>query len=210
MSKVKLSDNIHLVGITGRAGAGKDTFADMLEYAFYGMYGDSVTAMRFHLAEPIKDMLRAGLGMEHTELERLKRTGGNCPVTGINIRKALQTLGTEWGRAMDRNMWIKLLFNQIEIIGAGTEDDNRPFIAIIPDVRFYNEEVAIREQGGKIFKVIGRESSLVDTSHASEQEIKFLQPDYMVINDSTKKALFKEALDYAELLAHMWGFDNAS
>lgn len=57
----------------------------------------------------------------------------------------LQHLGTEVGRSHDDDRWIRNLYWQIK--------DERPAVAVIPDVRFWNEFRFIKEIGGKCIKV---------------------------------------------------------
>lgn len=74
-------------------------------------------------------------------------------------RLALQTLGTEFGRAQDPDLWVKL----------AVRDDGTNKVLV--DVRFKNEMAGIREAGGYLIRV-KRGSGLggVSAAHQSEAE----------------------------------------
>jgi hypothetical protein len=77
-----------LIGLHGKAHAGKDTVGQML--VGYGLD-------RVAFADPIKRMLIEGLGLtaEHFD-SPLKEEP--IPWLGKSPRQLMQTLGTEWGR----------------------------------------------------------------------------------------------------------------
>mgnify|MGYP003475731213 FL=1 len=111
-----------IIGITGVAGSGKDTAADYL-VSKYGFTKVSFAAI-------LKNMLSvAGLP------EPSNRDDKEKIVEGFNFtwREAAQTLGTEWGRSLDENIWVKLTMASLE------EGKNYVF----SDVRFDNEAKAI-------------------------------------------------------------------
>ncbi len=78
---------------------------------------------------------------------------------GLSARRALQTLGTEWGRALDADVWINCLKRQV----ADSDFD----VIVLSDARFFNE--AEKSRG---FPLLIRRPGLVSTtpSHASEKD----------------------------------------
>lgn len=65
---------------------------------------------------------------------------------GLTPRYALQTLGTEWGRAQDPSMWF--LFAEATALKQGHE------ICVVPDVRFLNEAAFIAQRVGTLIEVL--------------------------------------------------------
>jgi hypothetical protein len=144
-----------IIGFTGAAGSGKDTAADYL-VSQYGFIKVSFAAI-------LKNMLSvAGLPEPSNRDDKEKN------VEGFNFtwREAAQTLGTEWGRNLDENIWVKLTMAKLD------SDKNYVF----SDVRFDNEAQAIIRSGSGInFKVCYRSANLGENSnHASEQGVSGL------------------------------------
>lgn len=78
---------------------------------------------------------------------------------GLSARRALQTLGTEWGRTLDADVWINCLKRKV----AASDVD----VVVLSDARFFNEA---EKSGG--FPLLIRRPGLVSTtpSHASEKD----------------------------------------
>lgn len=148
-----------VIGICGPAGVGKDTAANYLceRHGF----------RRISFAAPIYDML-AAMGFPAPATREEKEAVH--PAWGFSWRHAAQTLGTEWGRSLDRDIWLKLLVRRIK------EDAWDKFV--ISDVRFENEAHTIRDNGGTLLHMSGRAADLGErASHASEVPIVF-SPDH--------------------------------
>ena len=71
----------------------------------------------------------------------------------------LQALGTEVFRRLDENIWTRCLYYKIL--------EDRPTLAVIPDVRFPNELKMITDMGG----------STVDIIRLNEDGSRFVAPD---------------------------------
>jgi hypothetical protein len=172
-----------IIGLAGRKGHGKDTVAKLLEPMGY-------TVIRF--ADPLKNMLRMLLvtgGATSNFIESciegpfkqqpVPELGGKSP------RHALQTLGTEWGRAcMGEDFWVEQ-FNR----RAGLYDK-----VVVPDVRFPNECDIIRKSGGKVFRVDAGARVPHDefSTHSSETEIDRLPVDGVIDNSGLKSSILKQ------------------
>lgn len=143
-----------LIGLTGKAGAGKDSVADILcrNHGFE----------RYAMAKPLKTML-ASVGLSEPPRE-LKES----PIPGFNFswRTAAQRLGTEWGRGLDPDIWLK--FAEIFLISKLSYQANTHIV--ITDIRFPNEHALVRKYMGRMIGVVGRESKLdtANATHASE------------------------------------------
>ena len=104
-----------LIGLTGAAGAGKDTVADWM-YVVY-------RAHRYSFATPIKAMTVALLQAAGTPLYDCKKivvdpVRKNEPLpqlNGLTPRRIMQTLGTEWGReTLGAGVWMTMLGRRLE------------------------------------------------------------------------------------------------
>jgi hypothetical protein len=62
----------------------------------------------------------------------------------LTARYVLQTLGTEWGRSLDTDIWVKALIHKI------TEDGG---VGVITDVRFLNEASALQGANRLLIKI---------------------------------------------------------
>lgn len=165
---------MQLVGITGRAGAGKDTIADYLvsQHGF--------TKLSF--AAVLKTMMHAAGFPEPANREDKEK-----PIDGFSFtwREAAQKLGTEWGRALDQDLWVKVMERHLQNAAnlyAATPNHAR---FVFSDVRFENEAAMIRRLGGKMLFVHGRAADLgANAAHASEAGIE-LHPNVDLTIDNS-------------------------
>lgn len=150
----------HLIGLTGRAGSGKDTIADIL----VSRHGFKKIA----LADPMKRFCREIFGFTDEQLwgPSEKRNEPDPRWDGLTPRKALQMLGTEWGRAMHPDVWVRRLIVEWSRLGDSV---------VVPDVRFQNELEAIRAAGGHVVRVTGHVVSALEggvPGHVSESGVE--------------------------------------
>lgn len=136
---------------------------------------------------------------------------------GLTARLVLQTLGTEWGRNIDEDMWAnyaglvsrKLLrggyvYNQATgaKIGAPVR---RPTVVVIKDGRFPNEPLAVKSRGGLCAKIIDPAGTAASQAaqaagvkgHASEtsqRDIPMEWFDAVLFNDKTQGLPYLSAL----------------
>ena len=171
-----------LIGMAGPAGSGKDSAAKMLIDIAGG--GKIIS-----FASPLKAAM-AAMGMPEPDDREAKEK--NIPGFDFSWRKAAQTLGTEWGRGLQADLWIKLALKHRALEG----------LTVISDVRFVDEAVAIAMFGGVVIGLQGRSASMLgDTGkHASEAGV----PDNYIhykINNSHSFDFLKGnlALIYGEL-----------
>ena len=165
-----------LVGITGKAGSGKDTVGGILR----DKHGFALTS----LAYPIKKSIAEMLGVLYEQWEDRAWKEAELPIYGCSPRHLAQTLGTEWGRHCIRpEIWVDLCFARLR--------DESLKAAAITDVRFENEATAIRQAGGYMIHVHRAESidGTALNSHVSEQGVAPALADFRVDNSGTVEDL---------------------
>lgn len=172
---------VHIVALTGAAGAGKSTAASYLTSQF------GFKLEKF--AGPLKDMLRA-IGLSEQEIEGEWKNDPCDLLMGRTPRHAMQTLGTEWGRGyMGENFWVNLWMARVA--------DKR--LVVVDDCRFPNEAAAVRQLGGTIIRIV-RPSNLFGEevyAHASEAHVSELPYDFEVVNDGSMASLNHRVYDLA-------------
>jgi hypothetical protein len=194
-----------LIGLVGRAGAGKDSCADALvqgrEFARLAF----ADAVRIEIARSFGIDSRM-LSTRHTkELPSLALAVGRCDDGQfINLiaslghsvsaprspRQILRWWGTEYRRNMcGENYWTLRAHEGTEILHSrGLRR------IVITDVRFNNEARMIRELGGELWRIRRREADQVRAAHASESELSAIVCHREIHNDSSLDALARKVL----------------
>lgn len=159
-----MSSDVTLIGLTGLAGTGKDSAAAYLceQYGF----------VQASFADPIRSMAHVFLeeaGLDHAWLFERSRKELDIPGLGVSARALMQTLGTEVGRALSPNLWIKHLALRLGL------DDNAGSAPVhdrivVSDVRFVNEAAWLRARRGCLVR-LHRNSAPAVRLHASEQQV---------------------------------------
>lgn len=162
---------MNLIGLAGKARTGKTTVARRLSAHGYKPMA---------LAEPLKRCAEGMLGLAEGVLEIDEVKPLTIPALGITHRRLLQLLGTECCRAIDENLWIKLLDSRIRAFGGPV---------VVSDVRFENEAAWIRQNGGQIWHVIKPDAPKVE-AHVSEAGIKPGWEDFYLENDGSLDDLY--------------------
>lgn len=166
-----------LIGFAGPAGVGKDTAADYL--------ANGAGLMRYALADPIKNALDAmGFARSLYDQDDVK----DKPIFdfGVSYRKLAQTLGTEWGRSIVPDFWLRVAertFRSLETRNDGPLKGSWRGM-VVSDVRFENEAAWVRREG-LLIHIIGpsrRPIANDGAAHASEAGIEKLQGDVLVTN----------------------------
>ena len=158
-----------IIALTGLAGSGKSTVAEMLN------------GVQIGFADPLKRFCGEVFGFSNEELygpsearERYSQVFTRPDGQPLTPRFALQTLGTEWGRNCDPDVWAKagiaraswLEGNRIECPAMGP--------VVITDLRFVNEARLVREAGGEVWRIRrpGAWQTLkLEQMHPSEREV---------------------------------------
>lgn len=174
-----------LLGITGKAGSGKDTVADYLKANY------NFRSVAF--AGPLKNGVKAMFNLTDKDLDHpLKEQV--IPYIGKSPRQLMQLLGTEYGRNLvHEDLWLLLAANQIK----KHRDDG--YNVVLTDCRFDNEADFVRYSEGKVIHV-HRPSAGTSFAHSSEVGVKPCLEDYSLINDSTFGELYRQVDSLMEVL----------
>ena len=174
-----------LVGITGKAGAGKDTLA-----AYFVAQG----YVQYSLASPIKAALNTMFGFSPEQWEDREWKETRIPAFDKSPRQMAQSLGTEWGRQkVHSDVWLTLAAHFIK---------HSPSPVVISDVRFDNEAAFVQSLGGEVIRVV-RHIACPVNDHPSESGVSPVYVDWTLLNNSTVEALHTKAARVFPAVADM-------
>lgn len=184
-------------GLTASAGAGKGTLTEALARHKY---------VELALADPLKRFCREVFGFSVEQLWGPSEARNKIdPRWGISPREALQQLGTNWGRQLHPEVWVRHLEGTLNALshpgvnyyytrGIFTVSGHRVRSVVVHDCRYDNELQAIRNLGGQIWAVTREVDKLpveVDFTHSSETSLTWLpsQCDKVFENNGTREEL---------------------
>lgn len=163
-----------IIGITGRAGSGKDSV--------YQILADELNhpVQRIAFADRLRESAMAALGLFPEQAKQIKEEGeivlyiDGMEAGSISGREYLQLYGTEAHRDIfGDDFWIKEAMKK-NVSGV---------ITVITDVRYANEAETILKNGGVIWE-IKRPGDLIDeSSHRSEVPISRSYVSRVINND---------------------------
>ena len=180
-----------IIGISGKAGSGKDTAAKMLEilYANPGIsyedfanrkYRNFADVQVVHFADILKETVQVlfAIGEWETNTQEGKKT--TVDWIGKTVRELLQEVGQGLRDAIDPDLWVKALF-------ANTEDWTN---IIIADVRYPNELEAIKKRGGVLLRIDRNGAGA--GNHSSETALDdYKEWDFHIGNNGSMEELFE-------------------
>lgn len=161
-----------LLGIAGQARSGKDTIATYLK-TYFGFY-------HYAFAGPVKHFVNDMFDWDNRHSSGVLKEEVD-PYWGFSPRQAYQLFGTEFGRALNPNIWIMMMQRRLQ--------KKKPRKVVISDVRFPNEALFIRNNG--ILLHVFRENKEKVIEHSSEIPIKTQPGDLAVSNNGTIEELYE-------------------
>lgn len=171
-----------LIGLVGKAGAGKDTVADYL-IAAHGFEKLSFAAALKAAVLALNPKVGFGPPIDGSPAQQVFRVADVVARDGWDtakreipeVRRLLQVMGTEVGRQiLGENVWVGLVARQIE--------PRKNYV--ITDVRFPNEVQFVRSLVGTVVQITRPNNPhAIAATHASEQ--LEVQPDFVLSNDGS-------------------------
>lgn len=171
---------MNIVGITGSAGSGKDTLADMIK---------SDGWERFAYADALKHICMDYLGLSYNDAYTQEGKTKFNEFWGMTNREILQKVGTDAMRnGFCKDVWIKIAELKLkEMLDSGKK-------VIVTDVRFDNEAELIESLGGCVAKIVRNVNILnnAEQSHVSEKGISDDLISFVIQNNLSKEDLKTE------------------
>lgn len=197
-----------IVGVCGRIGSGKGTFADILV--------ETYNFQKLSFADPLKDCVASMFSWPRDLLEgdteesrewREQQSQFWTRELGYTVtpRLVLQQVGTECMRqGFFDGVWVSLAKQALE---------NNPHTDwVIPDVRFPNEIDMIRNQGGVVIEVqrgeipewvVEYKTQGIEPEHIHPSEWRWLDGtiDYIIDNNGSLDDLKNQALNLLDAIS---------
>jgi hypothetical protein len=216
----------HILGLTGFAGAGKDTVADLLvEHARFRKiaFADALKAelcAAFHVEpliftrheykrEPLGclafsrclDTGYIGAALQHLAIVRHALVVNEELIKARTPRETMQLWGTQYRRAQDENYWAAQVRRSIAFFMDQMHERN----FVVTDCRFANEVDTLRKMGGWIWQVTRpglHAGNTPEGLHASATDGSQFAPD-VVLNNSHHIRHLQQLV-----LQEYWGLDS--
>ena len=162
-----------LIGISGKAGVGKDTLGKYL--------CDRYRCLHYYFAKPLKEGAKVMFALTDEQIANKEKV---IEPWGISPRKIYQLLGTEVGRGIDVDIWVKNAEMFVK--------KNAGWTVVVTDVRFDNEALWIHNRGGVVINIVRDKDYIVENKHSSEGGLKPENIDFTVYNNGTKEEMYEQ------------------
>jgi hypothetical protein len=194
------NDDRIIIGISGKAGHGKDTVAEFIRERYLAKFLDREIKI-IGFADKLKEVISTLTGVNIQTLhdpagKKLKcdiLSSKNDPVT---YRESMLRIGKAIRETFHKDIWIKLAL----------DDPNMLYkkLIIVKDVRFLNEAEAIKDRGGILIRVTrpGVETGN-DPSETQLDDYKGFDND--ITNDSSLEELRRRTITCLEELEESGG-----
>lgn len=182
-----------LIGLTGKAGAGKDTLASLIL--------EHTTGTTRSFAAPLKKAAREIFGLTDEQMTDRVLKEQVIPYWGKSPRQLLQRLGTEGIRdVFGGDTWVKNADLRLQALERAESCEDLPVEVVIwTDVRFAEEAEWIRANGGIVIHV-HRPGIAAVSEHSSESGLPF----GLVNNTITNAGDIDDLHDLVGLLLPDW------
>lgn len=150
------------IGLTGRAGAGKDTVAVYLENAIYELTG--LPAESFALAGVLKNGVSATFNILYKHMVDRQLKEQVHPDYSMSPREMMQRFGSAMRKEFGNTVFINVL--DLEINNAFGMID----VAIVTDIRYQNEAEWLLAKPDSVLIIIDRPGNTDGTVHQHESE----------------------------------------
>ena len=147
-----------IIGISGKKGSGKDTFAQFLKEELEKQLGKTVKVDSF--AANLKYCCALISGQPDYLFYNQDMKDRKAGFLNFTNRELMQKFG-DLTRSLDKDIWVKSLFNKYL--------DNPPEYLIVSDVRFKNEAEHINKLGGILIRI--ESDRIKEDNHISEIEL---------------------------------------
>lgn len=180
-----------IIGITGRASAGKDTVGNYIRDA--GQFKGKTVA-KVACADQLKlicaQVFWDAFGVPSSAFfgTQAEKEAPLAEVPGWSGRRILQYVGTEGFRHIHEEIWARAMIGRARsVLSDGTCE-----MVVVCDVRFLTEAAVIKEAGGLIVRVKRPEADRVVSAHASETQLALIQEDYVIDNQGRELYLLEK------------------
>jgi hypothetical protein len=165
-----------IIGISGKATAGKDTVA-----YYYSKYSkDHCTIL--HFADSLKDCCQGLLipfGTYDMSLQETKKLIIPWMGKDYTVRNLLQDVGNAFRDSITPDFWVNIMIGKIAAINKNGSIDT----ILIPDVRYPNEFRMIKDLGGEVWRV--ERPNIEIMNHVSEIALDDYTFDKVIENKGT-------------------------
>ena len=180
-----------IIGISGKAGSGKDTAAKMLEVLYANpdisyedfvnkRYKNFADILIVHFADSLKETAQVLFRISEWETNTQEGKKTTINWIGKTVRELLQGIGQGLRDAIDFDLWVKILF-------ANTKGWSNYIIA---DVRYPNEIKAIKERNGILLRIDRKGAGA--GNHSSETALDdYKEWDVHIENNGSIEDLFE-------------------
>ncbi len=173
-----------IIGITGKAGSGKDLAAGIIK-----QHWQPAVIIRFsdHLKNLVSLATDIDPALMNLQVEKSKVLE-NPAFGGDTLRDALVKVGLAV-RDVYPDFWVACAMNMIP----DTHDYGGDVLSIFPDVRFRNEAREIKRRGGLILRI--HRPGLPDGDNVSETEMNDIVADLEYLNYGTPADLARGIIE---------------
>ena len=175
-----------IIGIHGKAGTGKDTFAQMLIDAAEGY-----SFNRLAFADPVYDAVD---NIFRINSRAIKDKEAVIQCWNMSLREMLQKVGTDMVRnIIGDHVWVQNMDMRVrEAVNPNT---------IITDVRYPNEANYIKDSGGLLVFIVGpNQRNQTTRNHSSENGLTSDIADMVVNNNGSLEDLDRIAINVIQKL----------